>query len=300
MNYDILKDCTLCPRNCHIDRTNGQVGYCRATDKLMVARAALHMWEEPCISGDSGSGTVFFSGCSLGCVYCQNTEISKGLVGKTITVERLSDIFLELQSKGAKNINLVTASHFVPQIIEAIAISKNKGLVLPIVYNCSGYEKKESLKMLEGYIDVYLPDFKYKSGELSKKYSNCEDYFQYAKEAVNEMHRQVGKPIFNEDGIMIKGVLVRHLLLPGNVDDSKEIIKYIYETYKDSIYISIMNQYTPMPQIAKYEELNRKVKEDEYDEVIDYAISLGIVNGFIQDGDTAEESFIPDFNNEGV
>lgn len=300
MNKNLLKDCTLCPRNCHIDRTMGQIGACRETEELVVARAALHMWEEPCISGEKGSGTVFFSGCALGCVYCQNHNIAKGLAGKRITIERLSDIFMELQDKGANNINLVTPGHFIPQIMEAIDLAKAKGLHLPIVYNSSGYEKAETIKLLKGYIDVYLPDLKYKSGEISKKYSNAENYFEYAAEAIKEMVRQTGEPVFNEDGIMVRGVIVRHLTLPGCLKDSKDIMEYLYETFGNHIYISIMNQYTPLSNVIQYQEINRKITEEEYDELIDYALYLGVENGFIQEGETASESFIPEFNEEGV
>ena len=294
------KDCVLCPRECHVDRTAGKRGYCRATDELVVARAALHMWEEPCISGEEGSGTVFFSGCALGCVYCQNRSISKGLAGKKITTERLAEIFLELQDKKANNINLVTPSHYVPHIIEALDISRKKGLTIHIVYNCSGYEKVEILKLLEGYIDVYLPDLKYISPEPALKYSNCRDYFTVAAKALGEMFRQVGEPVFDERGIMQKGVIVRHLALPGYPDDSKKIVKYLYETYGDRILISIMNQYTPMAGSEDYPELKRKISEKEYEELVDYAVEIGVENGFIQEGETALESFIPEFNGEGV
>lgn len=297
---DILKDCVLCPRECHVDRTSGKIGYCRTTDELVVARAALHMWEEPCISGKEGSGTVFFSGCALGCVYCQNRAISKGLAGKTITVERLAEIFLELQEKGANNINLVTPSHYVPHIIEALDISRQKGLIIPVVYNCSGYEKVETLKMLEGYIDIYLPDLKYMSDEPAIKYSNCRNYFAVAAAAIEEMVRQVKETRFDERGIMQKGVIVRHLTLPGYLEDSKRIIKYLYETYGNRIFISIMNQYTPITKNRVYPELNRKITEEEYEELVNFAIEIGVKNGFIQEGETALESFIPEFNGEGV
>jgi len=300
VNQNILKDCTLCPRNCHVDRTSGRTGYCKATDELVVARAALHMWEEPCISGEEGSGAVFFSGCAVGCVYCQNHNIARGLAGKKITIARLADIFLELQEKGANNINLVTPSHYVPQIREALDTAREKGLHLPIVYNCSGYEKKETLKLLENYVDIYLPDFKYKNSEPAKRYSNCPEYFPHACEALNEMVRQAGEPEFDERGIMKKGVIVRHLMLPGYLEDSKQIISYLYKTYGDHIYISIMNQYTPLQYVEKYPEINRKVTEEEYNELVDYAIELGVENGFIQEGETASESFIPEFNEEGV
>ena len=300
MIKDILSDCTLCPRNCHVDRTRGQTGYCRQTDELVVARAALHMWEEPCISGEKGSGTVFFSGCSLGCVFCQNHNISKGLSGKKITIERLSDIFIELQGKGANNINLVTPSHFVPQIVKAISAARSKGLQIPIVYNCSGYERTETLRLLEGYVDIYLPDLKYMDRKISKRYANADDYFDYASKAVREMVRQVGECTFDEKGIMRKGVIVRHLALPGYIEDSKNIIKFLHDTFGDAIFISIMNQYTPLAIVEKYPEINRKLTDEEYDELVDYAISIGVENGFIQEGETALESFIPEFNAEGV
>lgn len=300
MDSSVLKDCMLCPRECHVDRTAGKKGYCKATGELLVARASLHMWEEPCISGEEGSGTVFFSGCALGCVYCQNSAISKGLAGKVITIGRLADIFLELQCKGANNINLVTPSHYVPHIMEALNMSRKKGLALPVVYNCSGYEKVETLKLLEGYIDIYLPDFKYMSAGPAAKFSNCKDYFTVAAKAIEEMVRQVRETKFDERGIMQKGVIVRHLALPGYLDDSKRIIKYLYETYGDKIFISIMNQYTPVIKHTTYTELNRRITEEEYKELIDYAIEIGVENGFIQEGETALESFIPEFNGEGV
>jgi putative pyruvate formate lyase activating enzyme len=300
MDQNLLKDCTLCPRECHVDRLSGKMGYCRETADVAAARAALHMWEEPCISGEEGSGTVFFSGCAMGCVYCQNHNIADGTAGKKITIERLSDIYLELQAKGANNINLVTPSHYVPQIIEAIILARQKGLRLPIVYNCSGYEKVETLRLLEGYVDIYLPDLKYMDPIPAAKYSNCKDYFIFASKAIEEMVRQVGKPSFDERGMMEKGVIVRHLTLPGYLKDSKNIIKYLYDTYGDTIYISIMNQYTPLLTVSDYPELNRKITEEEYEELIDYAIELGVENGFIQEGETASESFIPEFNEEGV
>ncbi|HWT27580.1 MAG TPA: radical SAM protein [Mobilitalea sp.] len=300
MDNQLLKDCSLCPRDCHVDRVNGQIGYCREAAELIVARAALHMWEEPCISGEKGSGTVFFSGCAMGCVYCQNHNIAKSLTGKKITIERLSEIFLELQEKEANNINLVTPSHYVPQIIEAIKLARSKGLYLPIVYNTSSYEKVDTLRLLEGYVDIYLPDMKYMDEEPALRYSNCRDYFAYASEAIKEMVRQVGEPEFDDNGIMKKGVIVRHLTLPGYLKDSKNIIKYLHNTFGDTIFISIMNQYTPMEAVRKYPEIDRTITEEEYDELVDYAIELGVENGFIQEGGTATESFIPEFNNEGV
>lgn len=297
---NLMEECTICPRNCKVDRTKGNRGYCRETDNLVVARASLHMWEEPCISGTNGSGTVFFSGCSLGCVYCQNYNISKGMTGKEITAERLAEIFLELQSKNAHNINLVTPTHFVPQIVEAIVMSRKNGLKIPIVYNTSGYEKVETIKMLEGHVSVYLPDLKYMDENIARKYSNCKDYFQYASKAIEEMVRQTGEIEFDDDGMVVRGVIVRHMTLPGYLPDSKNIIKYLHETYGNKIYMSIMNQYTPLTEVSQYPEINRKITDEEYDELVDYAVDIGVENGFIQEGETALESFIPDFDCEGV
>ena len=294
--------CTLCPRNCTVDRGNGEKGICGQTAELKVARAALHFWEEPCISGTAGSGTVFFSGCSLHCVFCQNEPIANGMVGKMITVERLAEIFLELEQQGAHNINLVTPGHFIPQIKEALLLAKEKGLALPIVYNTSSYESVESLKYLDGLVDIYLPDFKYMSSELSAKYSHAPDYSVRAKAAIAEMVRQTGMPVFDEkgeEGLIKRGTIVRHLTLPGCMEDSKEILNYLHTTYGDQIYISIMNQFTPLENVVDFPELNRKITEEEYDELIDYAIELGIEQGFIQEGETAEESFIPDFDCKG-
>lgn len=275
-------------------------GYCKASDKLLVARAALHFWEEPCISGEKGSGTVFFGGCNMGCIYCQNAQIRDGKVGREITTQRLAEIFFELKEKGANNINLVTPTHFVPHIIKALDIAKSNNLNLPIVYNTSGYEKVETLKMLDGYIDIYLPDFKYYNAKTAKEYSKASDYTDYAKKALAEMFRQVGTPLFFENGIMKKGVIVRHLLLPQHLEESKLIIKYLYDTYKDDIFISIMNQYTPMPQVENHTVLNQRVTDEEYEKLIDYAVDTGVEKGFIQQGETARESFIPTFNCEGV
>lgn len=297
---DTTKLCNLCPRECNVDRGLGKAGFCKVPNQIKVSRAALHFWEEPCISGEEGSGTVFFSGCNLRCVYCQNRKIAEGVYGKEITVDKLAAIFLELQEKGANNINLVTPSHYVLQIIEALKLAKEGGLNVPIVYNSSAYEKVETLKKLKGYINVYLPDFKYMDSALSLKYSAAEDYSQVAKNAIEEMVRQVGTTEFDERGILRKGVVVRHLVLPGYTKDSKEVIKYLYDTYKNDIFISILSQFTPMNGLDKYPEINRKVSEEEYGEVVDFAIEIGVENGFIQEGDVAEESFIPDFDCEGV
>ena len=284
---------------CNVDREI-TTGYCGVKKTLRVARAALHFWEEPCISGEEGSGAVFFTGCNLRCVFCQNFQIARAEQGKEITVERLSEIFLELQEQKANNINLVTATHYVPQVVEALKMAKEKGLHIPVVYNCGGYETVETLKLLEGLVDIYLPDFKYVDHDRAKRYSRAEDYPEAAKKALAEMVRQQPEAEFDERGIMKKGVIVRHLMLPGGIKDSKAVVKYLYETYGNQIFISLMNQYTPLPHVADYPEIDRKLKKFEYDRLVDYAISLGVENGFIQEGETAEESFIPAFTNEGV
>lgn len=296
-----MEECRLCPRNCKVNRNKGQTGYCGASEELVVARAALHMWEEPCISGTSGSGAVFFSGCPMRCKFCQNYQIAASKRGKAISIERMAQIFLELQEKGAANINLVTPTHYTPHIIEALDIARDNGLHLPIVYNTSGYEKPETLKTLEGYVDIYLPDFKYMDNVLATEYSNAPDYLEYAKKALKEMVRQTGTLKMDErTGMALSGVIVRHLVLPGHVKNSKAVLRYLYETYGNHIYISIMNQYTPMPQVREYKNLSRKVTKREYEKVMEYALELGIECGFFQEGDVAEESFIPEFDNEGV
>ena len=296
----MLTDCVLCPRNCHADRINGRWGRCHETAEIVVARAALHMWEEPCISGDAGSGAVFFSGCPMGCVFCQNHNIAEAKAGKTITVERLSEIFLELQEKDAANINLVTGTHYIPQIIAALDCAKKHGLNIPVVYNCGGYENTETLKLLDGYVDIYLPDYKYAESELAVKFSHANDYPERAMEAVNEMVRQTGMPQFDAEGYMKRGTIVRHLILPGHTRNSKKVLKLLHKTFGNQIYISIMNQYTPVFEQKQYTELNRCVTRREYEKVLDYAFELGIENGFFQDGETARESFIPAFDYEGV
>ena len=296
--------CTLCPRECQVNRSIGEKGFCGCSDELYVARAALHMWEEPCISGQNGSGTVFFSGCTLKCVYCQNGSIADCTIGKNISVERLVDIFFELKEKGAHNINLVTPTHYTKHIIKALKQAKIQGLNIPVVYNISGYEKVETLKLLEGLVDIYLPDMKYCSDDNAIKYSNAKDYFIIAKAALDEMYRQVGTARFDAaTGMMEKGIIVRHIVLPKNSDDSKRVIKYVYDTYGNDVYMSIMSQYTPLEKIKKRPyllELHNKLDFEEYEAVIDYAIALGVENAFIQEEDVADESFIPDFNCEGV
>ncbi len=291
--------CNLCPRNCNIDR-NVSVGYCKMSEQVKISRAALHFWEEPCISGEEGSGTVFFSGCNMGCVFCQNQDISHIGFGKTITLDRLSDIYLELQNKKANNINLVTPTHYSVQIAKSIIMAREKGLNIPIVYNTSSYEKVEAIENLDGLVDVYLPDFKYIDRETAKKYSFCYDYPEVAKKAIDAMVRQVGKCVFDDNGIIQKGVIVRVLVLPNQTEQTKKIIEYLYKTYKDDIYISIMSQYTPCTNLDKYPEINRKITSKEYDEVVDYAVDIGVENGFIQEGESASESFIPPFNLQGV
>ncbi len=289
---NLLNKCTLCPRNCMINRNKGEVGYCKAGNKIKIAKAYLHVWEEPPITGKNGSGTIFFSNCNLRCLFCQNYYIGEEGNGVEIDINQFANICLDLQEKGATNINLVTPTHYLPLIIDGLNLAKEKGLKIPIVYNTSGYEKKETIKLLDGIIDIYLPDFKYYSDEYAFKYSGCKDYFKYASESLREMVKQKPECVFDKDGNMVSGVIVRHLLLPKREEDSKKILKYLYDNYKDKIYISIMNQYTPV-RVCKYDELNQKVDDQIYDEIIDYAWNLGIRNAFIQDGGTQSESFIP-------
>ena len=298
---ELYKECRLCPRACGADRTAGKTGFCGMSASLYVSRASLHMWEEPPISGERGSGTVFFAGCPLGCVFCQNAEISHEKHGKEISTERLAEIFLELQEKGAHNINLVTATHYTPHVTEALDIAKRSGLNIPVVYNCGGYESVETLRMLRGYVDIYLPDFKYMSPELAAKYSLCKGYPERAKEALSEMVAQTGTPVFDENGMLLRGTVVRHLVLPGCVKDSIDVIKYLHETYGNGIYISIMSQYTPSERLrARFPELARKLTKYEYGKVVRFATEIGVEKGFTQYGEAAAESFIPSFNGEGV
>ncbi len=297
MDKNLLKSCTLCPRECKIDRTDNKLGFCKADDRIKIAKTYLHQWEEPPISGINGSGTVFFSHCNMGCVFCQNYEISSLNHGKYVTTEELCNIFLDLQKQKAHNINLVTPTHYIPQIKDAIIMAKNNGLKIPIVYNCGGYESVDALKLLDGLIDIYMPDMKYFDDKYAIKYSNAPHYFEYAKKALDEMYRQVGKNEFN-DGIMIKGVIVRHMMLPGLLFDSKKILDYLYSRFGDDIYISIMSQYTPMPNVKNYPEIDKTVSKKYYETLVNYAAELGIKNAFVQDGESVGESFIPDFCNE--
>lgn len=295
-----LKSCTLCPRNCQIDRTNNSVGFCRAGQYPKVARAELHAWEEPCISGTKGSGTVFFSSCNLRCVFCQNHCISQEDVGKEVTIERLSEIFLELKAKGAHNINLVTPSHYAPQIKAALLLAKEVGLNIPVIYNTNSYENLDTIKSLQGLIDAYVPDLKYYDDKYALRYSKVNNYFEKATLAIEEMYKQVGEPSFDKEGLITKGVIIRHLMLPGLLFDSKKVIDYIYNTYGDKVYISIMNQYTPLNKAKDYAEINKTLNPKHYDALIDYALSLGVTKGFIQDSGTSSKEFVPDFGLQGV
>ena len=294
--------CRLCPRDCGIDR-NKIPGACKVTSSLKAARASLHFWEEPCISGKNGSGTVFFSGCNLGCVYCQNIEISRGNAGKEITPERLTEIYFELEEQGAENINLVTADHFLPTIAGTIEAAKKEGLKIPFLLNTSSYVKVDTLKKMEGLIDIYLPDFKYIRDEDAIRYSRAPGYTEAAKAAIGEMVRQQPKCLYKpENGLLSRGVVVRHLLLPGLLIQAKLILSYLYRTYGDRIIYSLLNQYTPNPELLSenYPEINRKVTEYEYHSLMEYAAELGIKNGYIQTGEAAGESFIPAFDLRGI
>lgn len=299
-NMNKYENCLLCPRKCGINRSTGQTGVCGVSSEIKVARAALHYWEEPCISGKRGSGAVFFSGCSLHCVFCQNREISDGKAGKVISKERLSDIFMELVDKGANNINLVTPGQYIPDIVWAVNDAKSRGMKLPIIYNTSGYENVTELKLLEGIVDVYLPDFKYMDSTLSARYSRAKDYPSVAKQALSEMVRQQPDVVIDDaTGLIQKGVIVRQLLLPGHVNDAKAVLKYLYDTYHDHVYISMMSRFTPIA-LKDYPEINRTVTRREYERLVDYALEIGITNAFIQEGDVAKDSFIPAFDCEGV
>lgn len=322
--FSYYENCTLCPRNCGVCRLSGNTGFCGETASLRAARAALHMWEEPCISGTKGSGTVFFSGCNLGCIFCQNEPISSGGIGKNLTVDDLCRIYLSLQDKGANNINLVTPTHFVPHIVTSLELARKNGLSIPIVYNTGSYEKIETLRMLDGLIDVYLPDLKFYNPTVSREYCHAGDYYEVARAAIEEMFRQTGPcqfapeksgdefnptgprqfaPETNENEpiqMMTRGVMVRHLLLPGLEEDAYLMIKQLYKTYGNSIYLSIMSQYTPMPRMADHETLAKPVNYGVYDRLIDRLIDLGVENAFIQEEGVNKESFIPLFDYEGL
>lgn len=290
-----LKECTLCPFKCKANRLEGKTGKCKANSKIKIALASIHKYEEPCISGRNGSGTVFFSNCNFNCIFCQNYEISQEGLGKEISIEELAEIFLKQQEKGADNINLVTPVMYVYHIIEAIKIAKKKGLKIPIIYNSNGYENIETLKLLEGYIDIYLPDLKYYNNEIAKKYSNVPKYFEVSTEAIQEMYRQVGAPKFDEDGIIKRGLIVRHLILPNYIENTKHVLKWLKENISSDVYVSIMAQYFPTYKAKKCEKLNRKINRKEYKEVEKYLYLLDIENGYMQDLGEHEEEYVPNF-----
>lgn len=301
MEYSLeeLKNCNLCPRNCGINRFE-KTGFCKSGVNIKAARASVHKWEEPCISGEKGSGTVFFTNCNLDCVFCQNYEISHEGHGREISIDRLSDIFIELQEKEVHNINLVTPTHFIPQIREGLILGKKKGLNIPVVYNSSAYENVEALKSLEGLVDIYLPDLKYYDDKLSIKYSKAPGYFKSASKAVLEMYRQVGVPVFDENGIMKKGLMIRHLMLPGGLFDSKKIVDWVLKNLPRDVYLNIMCQYTPLGRACKYPELNKKLNQKHYEALTDYAVSNGLESGFIQEFDSADEEYVPEFDLQGI
>ena len=303
-NMDAYQSCSLCPRACGIDRSAGKRGFCGTDAQLRVVRAALHYWEEPCISETEGSGAVFFSGCNLGCVFCQNYEIShltKEMTGITVSPQRLAEIFFSLQEQQANNINLVTADVHIPAVAEALRIARTQGLSIPVIFNSSSYVTVGSLHMLEGLVDVYLPDFKFYSSSKAAKYLRAADYPQTARRAIEEMVRQTGNCSFDENGRIQKGVIVRHLLMPHGLLEAKMIVKELYHSYGDAVYLSLMNQYTPiMEHLKRYPELQKGPSEAEYTDLIEYALALGVKNAYMQEGGTVSESFIPAFDGTGV
>lgn len=287
--------CNICPRRCGADRENGSLGFCGASNKIRIARAALHFWEEPCLSGKNGAGTVFFSHCNMKCVYCQNYRISTRGAGHEVSIGELAEIFLDLQSQGANNIDLVTPTHYALDIAEAVKKAKNSGLHIPVLYNCGGYESVETLKRLEGIIDIYMPDMKYYRDKYAVKYSSAPRYFETACAALEEMYRQTGAFVLDKNGIMQSGVIVRHMMLPGLMLDTKKIMDYLFDTYGNNIYISLMSQYTPLKNVERFPELNRKIDMKKYNSIVDYCMNRGMENVFIQEGSAAKESFIPCF-----
>ncbi|MDD6763176.1 MAG: radical SAM protein [Clostridiales bacterium] len=290
-----LENCRLCPRRCGVNRLNGERGFCGAGREVRIARAALHFWEEPCISGSSGSGTVFFSNCTMKCVYCQNYEVSTNNLGYAVTEEELAEIFLDLQRQGANNINLVTPTHYVPQIIAALLIAGANGMVLPVVYNTGGYELPETIEMLCGYVDIYMPDFKYYDNKTAARYSKAPDYLEHTAAALDSMYHQVGTPELDQNGIMRRGMIIRHLMLPGRLSDTVHIINYIHKHFGDKVYFSLMNQYTPVRHIEGIERLNGRLDVRAYRAAVDLCRRLGMERVFVQDGEAASESFIPEF-----
>lgn len=292
MDVKILEKCAICPHNCGINRLNNQIGRCKSKDTVKVALYSTHNFEEPCISGKKGSGTVFFSNCNMNCVFCQNYEISQQGKGKEISIEELADIFIKQQEKDVENINLVTPTSYVPQIIEAIKIARKNGLKLPIVYNTNGYEKVETLKMLEGYVDIYLPDFKYSDNELGKRLSKVDNYFEIVTEALKEMYRQTDKAVFNGEGIMQKGMIIRHLVLPNHILNSRRVLKWINENMHD-VYVSVMAQYFPTYKAKEIDDINRKLTKEEYEQIENYLYRLDLENGYIQELGEHEEEYVP-------
>ena len=291
----LLEKCEICPHKCKVNRTNNQVGRCKSKNTVKVAKASVHNFEEPCISKINGSGTVFFSNCNLNCVFCQNYEISQLGLGKEITIEELAAIFLKLQNKNVNNINLVTPTSYVPQIIEAIKIAKNKGLIIPIVYNTNSYENVEILKLLEGYIDIYLPDLKYAENNLGKQYSNINNYFEIATKAIKEMYRQVGNIEFDEKGIAKKGIIIRHLVMPNHVENSKKVLQWIKDNMPDDIFVSVMNQYFPTYKAKEFKDINRKLTNREMKKIEEFIYSLNFKNGYIQDTEKNEQQYVPNW-----
>ena len=292
---NLLKRCEICPHKCKVDRTKNQIGRCKSKNTVKVAKASIHMYEEPCISKRSGSGTVFFSNCNLNCVFCQNYEISQLGVGKEITIAELSEIFLKLQNEKVNNINLVTPTSYVPQIIEAIKIAKNKGLVIPLIYNTNSYENIETLKLLEGYIDIYLPDLKYAENELGKEYSKVNNYFEIATRAIKEMYRQVGNIECEKNGIAKRGVIIRHLVMPNHIENSKKVLRWINDNMPQDIYVSVMNQYFPTYKAKDIKDLNRKLTKREMEKVEKFIYSLNFKNGYIQDIEENEQKYVPNW-----
>ncbi len=289
----LLSACAVCPHQCKVNRIEGKIGRCKATDKVKVALYSLHPFEEPCISGENGSGTVFFSYCNLACEFCQNYEISQQGVGKEISIMELAEIFLKQQERQAENINLVTPTSYVPQIIEALKIAKQQGLSLPIVYNTNGYETVETIQLLNGYVDIYLPDLKYADNQLAKQFSHVEQYFEIATKAIKEMHAQVGNPVFDEKGRMQRGVMIRHLVLPNCIENTRQVLQWIHETLPKEIYVNIMAQYFPTYHAEEHETLNRKLTKEEWAQVLDMIDTFEIENGYVQELGEHEEEYVP-------
>ena len=299
MILDLLNSCQLCPRNCKINRTE-KIGFCGASNKIRVALVSLHKWEEPCLVGERGAGTVFFSHCNLKCVYCQNFKISSEGYGEEISINRLADIFIEQQRRGAANIELVTPTHYVPQICAALDVAKNNGLKIPVVYNTNSYENLSTLELLRNRVDIFLPDLKYFDDDAAKNFSNAPNYFQVATAAIKKMFEITGENKFDSSGKMIRGVIVRHLILPNYRRDSMKILDWLYKNFGDKIFISLMNQYTPLFRAGEFKKINRRLTTFEYNSVVNYAVDIGIENCYIQIGKTADEKFIPNFNGGGV